>query len=115
MSCRVTFMSIMFAGYKGAGAFPFKCAPLVSAQAEQPRRDIYRFFGVETTGSAGLLSIVAVALAGLTLGFFGWYYAVLPLHRDLVSEVALPAGMIAGAIISLVLWQSYSAYFARRA
>ncbi|MBV9737370.1 MAG: glycosyltransferase family 39 protein [Candidatus Eremiobacteraeota bacterium] len=87
----------------------------MSAQAEQPRRDIYRFFGVETTASAGLISIVAVALAGLTLGFFGWYYAVLPLHRELVSEVSLPAGMVAGAIIALWLWQSYSAYFARRA
>ncbi|MBV8727985.1 MAG: hypothetical protein JO233_09370, partial [Candidatus Eremiobacteraeota bacterium] len=87
----------------------------MSAQAEQPRRDFLRFFGSETTASAGLISTLAVILAGLTLGFFGWYYAVVPLHHELFSEIALPLGMVAGAVIALWLWRSYAVYFSRRA
>ena len=65
--------------------------------------------------SAGVLPSVGVALAGLTLGFFGWYYAIVPLHRRLSSELMLPLGMLAAAVLALWLWHAYAAYFARRA
>ncbi|MBV8688513.1 MAG: hypothetical protein JOZ59_00270 [Candidatus Eremiobacteraeota bacterium] len=87
----------------------------MSAQVEQPRRDVAHFFGSDRISSVDVTSFIVVAIAGLTLGFFGWYYAILPLHRDLVSEVALPAGMLAAAVISVWVWRSYAAYFSRRA
>jgi len=86
----------------------------VSVQAERPRPEFFRLFGGEIVATAGIIPAVAVVLAGLTLGFFGWYYAIIPLHREAVSELALPLGMLAGAGLSLWLWQAYAAYFARR-
>ena len=40
--------------------------------------------------------MVAVALAGLTLGFFGWYALIVPHHHGAISELGLLAGLVAG-------------------
>ena len=87
----------------------------MSAQIEHQRRDVAYFFGSEAVSSIDITSLIAVVLAGATLGFFTWYYAFLPLHRDLVSEIALPAAIAGGIAIGVLLWRSYAAYFSRRA
>ena len=64
--------------------------------------------------TAGWTSALAVALSGFTLGFFTWYYLVVPLHRTAFSDIALPSLILGGLIVSLWAWQSYAEYFARR-
>jgi Gpi18-like mannosyltransferase len=55
-----------------------------------------------------------VALAGLTLGFFGWYALIVPRHHGAVSEFGLLAGAILGVVVALALWVAYSQYFSAR-
>ncbi len=64
---------------------------------------------------AGWPALTAVALAGLTLGFFGWYALIVPFHRGAVSELGLIAGTAAGLILAIAGWIAYAAYFSRRA
>lgn len=65
--------------------------------------------------SAGWPSLWAVALAGLTLGFFAWYAVVVPRHHGAIGEIGLIAGTLGGLILATVLWAAYSQYFAHRA
>lgn len=64
---------------------------------------------------AGWPALLAVALAGLTLGFFSWYALVVPRHHGAIGEAGLIVGLILGVLVTLSLWTAYSFYFARRA
>ena len=64
---------------------------------------------------AGWSALAAVALAGLTLGFFAWYALIVPRHHGAVSEVGLIASAVAGVLIAIAAWIGYSQYFSRRA
>jgi hypothetical protein len=63
---------------------------------------------------AGPAALLAVALAGFTLGFFGWYAVIVPRHGA-IGEFGLLAGILAGLVVALALWVAYSRYFSRRA
>ncbi|HEY2475570.1 MAG TPA: mannosyltransferase family protein [Candidatus Cybelea sp.] len=65
--------------------------------------------------SAGWPSLWAVALAGLTLGFFAWYSLVAPYHHGALGELGLIAGTLGGLAFVTALWVAYSRYFAHRA
>ncbi len=64
--------------------------------------------------SAGNAAFGVVALAGATLGFFGWYGAIVPRHDDLLSNIALPLGILLGAAFALWAWSAYAHYLSRR-
>jgi Mannosyltransferase (PIG-V) len=64
---------------------------------------------------AGWAAPASVALAGLTLGFFGWYALIVPLHHGAVSELGLLAGVAAGVVLATALWIGYARYFSHRA
>jgi Gpi18-like mannosyltransferase len=64
---------------------------------------------------AGWAATLAVALAGLTLGFFAWYAVVVPLHRGALGELALLSALVLGVVLALAAWTAYSRYFSRRA
>jgi len=64
--------------------------------------------------TAGWSPPVAVVLAGLTLGFFGWYAAIVPRHDETLSNLALPLATLGGALVAVWLWLAYCHYFARR-
>ncbi len=72
----------------------------------------FRFSGFLIAGWAAL---GAVVLAGLTLGFFGWYAVVAPRHHGAIGEAGLLAGTVAGIALAVALWNAYSLYFSRRA
>ncbi|MEO6835388.1 MAG: mannosyltransferase family protein [Candidatus Tumulicola sp.] len=59
--------------------------------------------------------LAAVALAGLTLGFFAWYSLIVPLHDATISELGLLAALPAGTLAALAAWVGYARYFSRRA
>ena len=63
----------------------------------------------------GWAPLLAVALAGLTLGFFAWYVAIVPRHNAAESELGLLASLLAGAVAAVVVWSAYAHYFSRRA
>ena len=64
--------------------------------------------------SAGWSPLLAVVLAGFTLGFFAWYAAIVPRHDDLLSNLGLPLCILGGAAVTVWLWLGYGHYFARR-
>jgi Gpi18-like mannosyltransferase len=64
---------------------------------------------------AGWPALVAVALAGLTLGFFAWYAVVVPRHHGALGELGLVAGTLGGVVLAIAVWNAYARYFARRA
>ncbi len=65
--------------------------------------------------AAGWSPLAAVTLAGLTLGFFGWYALIVPNHHGALSQAGLIAGLAAGLVVVLALWIAYATYFSRRA
>ncbi len=65
--------------------------------------------------TAGWAALTAVALSGLTLGFFGWYAVIVPNHHGVLGEAGLLAGTVGGIALAVAAWLGYSAYFARRA
>ncbi|MBV9720259.1 MAG: glycosyltransferase family 39 protein [Candidatus Eremiobacteraeota bacterium] len=64
---------------------------------------------------AGWSALAAIAVAGLTLGFFTWYAAIVPRHHGALSELGLIAGILTGLLAVSAAWIAYSRYFARRA
>ena len=64
--------------------------------------------------TAGWSPLLAVVLAGFTLGFFAWYAAIVPRHDDLLSNLVLPLAILGGAAVTVWLWLGYGHYFARR-
>ena len=63
----------------------------VGARLSEPAR--LRLFNASDPFIAGWPALLAVALAGITLGFFGWYAIVVPHHRPSLSELGLLAGL----------------------
>lgn len=63
----------------------------------------------------GWLPLAAVALAGLTLGFFAWYVAIVPLHHATISQLGLLAAVPAGIFAGIAIWAGYARYFSSRA
>ena len=64
---------------------------------------------------AGWAPPIAVALAGLTLGFFGWYAFFVPGLRGIAGEVGLVGAMLAGTALAIAAWLGYSRYLSHRA
>jgi Gpi18-like mannosyltransferase len=87
----------------------------VSAGTQLSRRSDSPFFGLGDAFAAGWFAPAVVALAGLTLGFFGWYAVVVPRHNGAIDELALLAGLLGGVIVAVALWTGYARYFSRRA
>ncbi len=65
--------------------------------------------------SPGWSAFLAVAVAGLTLGFFAWYAAVVPRHSPAASELGLMVCTLGGIVAATVAWMAYGRYFSRRA
>jgi Gpi18-like mannosyltransferase len=64
---------------------------------------------------AGWVAPVAVTLAGLTLGFFGWYAFLVPSLSGAASEIGLIGSMLGGAAFAVATWLGYSRYLSQRA
>jgi Gpi18-like mannosyltransferase len=64
--------------------------------------------------AGGALSASAICAVGLTLGFFFWYGAIVPLHHPTLSEIGLIASLIGGVAFVIAAWQAYARYFSRR-
>ncbi len=62
----------------------------------------------------GWIPLVAVSVAGLTLGLFAWYVAIVPLHNPTLAQVGLLASVPAGILFGLGAWSGYAHYFSRR-
>ncbi|MHB8146459.1 MAG: mannosyltransferase family protein [Vulcanimicrobiaceae bacterium] len=65
--------------------------------------------------TGGPAPLVAVLLAGFTIGFFAWYAILVPHHDPIVSELGLFVCTLGGAAIAAWLWFAYARYFSRRA
>jgi Gpi18-like mannosyltransferase len=64
---------------------------------------------------AGWPAPVAVTLAGLTLGFFGWYAFFVPSLTGAASEIGLIGAMLGVTALSIAAWLVYSRYLSHRA
>jgi Gpi18-like mannosyltransferase len=64
--------------------------------------------------AAGWAPLGAVVLAGLTLGFFGWYAAIVPRHDEILANIGLPLSLLFGAAVASWVWLVYGHYFSRR-
>jgi hypothetical protein len=62
----------------------------------------------------GPAPVAAVALAGVTLGFFAWYALIVPLHEPALADLALLASIAVGAVAAVAAWAGYARYFSRR-
>ncbi len=65
--------------------------------------------------AGGAAPLVAVLIAGFTIGFFAWYALLVPRHDAIVSELGLFVCTLGGAAIAAWLWFAYAQYFSRRA
>lgn len=64
---------------------------------------------------AGWSALLAVMLAGLTLGFFSWYALIVPRHHGIIGELGLLVGTFGGMTVAVAIWTAYAQYFSRRA
>ena len=64
---------------------------------------------------AGWPATVAVALAGLTLGFFAWYAYFVPGLSGAASEIGLIGAMLGVTALAIATWLGYSRYLSQRA
>ncbi|HET9095146.1 MAG TPA: mannosyltransferase family protein [Candidatus Baltobacteraceae bacterium] len=88
----------------------------MSAQVEETRPAARAQIALgETLLAAGWGPFAAVLAAGLSLGFFFWYAAIVPTHRPTLIAAGLPLAVIGGAVFSLWAWLAYSRYFSSRA
>ncbi|MBV8148765.1 MAG: hypothetical protein JO092_06720 [Candidatus Eremiobacteraeota bacterium] len=78
-------------------------------------RQTSRSLHLEQLLAPGKGALVAVALAGCTLGFFAWYAVVVPRHNPFESNLGLIVGVVGGACAAIVCWIAYARYFSRRA
>ncbi|MBV8244620.1 MAG: hypothetical protein JOZ38_01730, partial [Candidatus Eremiobacteraeota bacterium] len=74
---------------------------------------VLRSFGADAP-AAGWASVVTVALAGLTLGFFAWYGAIVPLHHPFLSNASMLLLALMGGVAAIAAWEYYARYFSRR-
>ncbi len=100
-------------GYKGSGSIPFK-QRCVSVKVPGLAYFRLRVHITELIFVAGLPALATVAFAGLTAGFFAWYFVLIPRHNEVLASLGLPLAIAAGVVVALWLWVSYSRYFARR-
>jgi Gpi18-like mannosyltransferase len=63
---------------------------------------------------AGWAPLAAAVLAGLTLGFFFWFAAIVPRHHDALTQLTLLPSTLLGAVVVVWAWIAYSHYFSRR-
>ena len=63
---------------------------------------------------SGWTPLIAVAAAGVTLGFFAWYAVIVPLHNAFIAQIGLLAAAPLGAFVTIVAWAGYARYFSRR-
>lgn len=63
---------------------------------------------------AGWAPLCAAALAGLTLGFFFWFAAIVPRHHEALNELSMLPSMLLGGVLVVWAWVAYSHYFSRR-
>ena len=63
----------------------------------------------------GWTPLIAVGLAGLTLGFFAWYALLVPRHSAALSELGLLVLPLAGIPAAIAAWAWYGRYFSSRA
>jgi Mannosyltransferase (PIG-V) len=87
----------------------------VSAGTDLSSPAYARFFRPSDVLVAGWPATIAVALAGLTLGFFVWYALVVPRHHGAIGELGLLFCTFAGAAVAMAVWTAYSRYFSQRA
>ncbi|MDQ2872978.1 MAG: hypothetical protein M3R35_07620, partial [Candidatus Eremiobacteraeota bacterium] len=87
---------------------------VVSAQAEVRSTWRIRFSGTGPLLAAGWGPLIAVLLAGLTVGFFAWFGVLVPLHNAAYSQAGLPLCVVLGAALILWAWVAYARYFAGR-
>jgi hypothetical protein len=64
---------------------------------------------------AGWAAPAAVTLAGLTLGFFGWYALLVPSLHGAASEAGLIGALFCGTAFAILAWLGYSRYLSHRA
>jgi hypothetical protein len=65
--------------------------------------------------TVGRTSVLAIALAGLTVGFFLWYgFAMRAPEGSALLDITLPLALLAGLSGVSAAWFLYSRYFARR-
>jgi Gpi18-like mannosyltransferase len=74
-----------------------------------------RFAALGEALVAGWSALLAVALSGLTLGFFAWYVFIVPQHHGILGELGLLVGTFAGMAVAVAVWVAYAHYFSRRA
>jgi Mannosyltransferase (PIG-V) len=74
-----------------------------------------RFFHFDDLLVAGWPALTAVALAGLTIGFFGWYAFIVPAHHGPLGELGLVVAVLAGLLGALAAWTGYARYVSHRA
>ncbi|HLI95075.1 MAG TPA: mannosyltransferase family protein [Candidatus Baltobacteraceae bacterium] len=87
----------------------------MSAQVEEsrPAARVHIALG-ETLLAAGWGPFAAVLAAGLSLGFFIWYAAIVPTHHPSLIQAGLLLVVPIGGILAVWLWLSYGAYFSSR-
>lgn len=74
-----------------------------------------RFFRLGDVLVAGWSALIAVVLAGLTLGFFAWYAVIVPHHHGAIGELGLLGGVFGGIALTVAAWTAYAHYFSSRA
>jgi Gpi18-like mannosyltransferase len=80
-----------------------------------PQTSRPRSLRLEEFFAPGAAAFFAVAFSGLTLGFFGWYALLVPLHSAAAGNLGLIAAVPLGALVAVVAWIAYGRYFSRRA
>ncbi|GAC1578686.1 MAG: hypothetical protein NVS3B7_12410 [Candidatus Elarobacter sp.] len=65
--------------------------------------------------TVGRPAVIAVGIAGLTLGFFLWYaLALRGPHGAAFLDLTLPLSLVAGVAVAFAGWLGYGRYFSRR-
>lgn len=86
----------------------------VSTHVHVPKPAQTRSSFAEELLAGGAASLLAVILAGLTLGFFAWYALFVPRHDIILSQLGLIVMSLGGIAATVWLWYAYSLYFSRR-
>ena len=87
----------------------------MSVQVEETPHARLAQFNASALLAGGWLPFLAVAGAGLTLGFFAWFMLLVPMQSAALSEGGLLLCAVGGPVLTLWAWVAYSNYFARRA
>jgi hypothetical protein len=87
----------------------------VSASTHLPQTSRPSSLRLDALLAPGWAALVAVTVAGFSLGFFVWYAVLLPLHNAGSGDLGLLLSVATGPIVALALWIGYARYFSRRA